>query len=90
MSIFYANPSEMLLPEKQRTPHVLEFLHFCKQKFLTNLKILTAAGNTQEIFRSAVINLFVKCNFIMSEFFSTLSTVFIHYLVTSSPISTLH
>ena len=87
MSIFYANPSEMLLLKKQRTPHVLEFLHFRKQKFLTNLKILTAAGNTQEIFRSAVINLSVKCNFIMSEFFST---VFIHYLVTSSPISTLH
>ena len=39
MSIFYANPSEMLLLEKQRTPHVLEFLHFRKQKFLTNLKI---------------------------------------------------
>lgn len=90
MSIFYANPSEMLLLDKQRTPHVLKFLHFCKQKFLTNLKILTAAGNTQEIFRSAVINLSVKCNFIMSEFFSALSTVFIHYLVTSSPISTLH
>ena len=90
MSIFYANPSEMLLLEKQRTPHVLEFPHFRKQKFLTNLKILTAAGNTQEIFRSAVINLSVKCNFIMSEFFSALSTVFIHYLVTSSPISTLH
>lgn len=47
MSIFYANPSEMLLLKKQRTPHVLEFLHFRKQKFLTNLKILTAAGNTR-------------------------------------------
>lgn len=90
MSIFYANSSEMLLLKKQRTPHVLEFLHFRKQKFLTNLKILTAAGNTQEIFRSAIINLSVKCNFIMSEFFSAFSTVFIHYLVTSSPISTLH